>query len=146
MADISLHDNFILSYLVDAQLREIELKTAFFDQEPHEYPDVMFSAGAEAYHLSVMISRQSFSILARLLWVQIIESNKRPIHVDLEKYGWPMNYESEAQLVHVMQEKGVKGFLIESSCGLSGWVWAQDMRVTCRFQKSTQSEMSKSLL
>ena len=42
MEDISVHDNFLISYEVLCQEREIYLHTAFLDREPHEYTDVIF--------------------------------------------------------------------------------------------------------
>ena len=47
--DISVHDNFLVSYEVLCRQREIRLHTEFRDKEPIECTDVIFR-GVEAYH------------------------------------------------------------------------------------------------
>lgn len=39
---ISVHDNFIYAYTVDCKNQRIVLHTAYLDNEPHEWTDLVF--------------------------------------------------------------------------------------------------------
>jgi hypothetical protein len=124
--EISIHDNYLLSYFVDAEKAEIHLHTAFLDGDANEYTDVIF-AGVAAYHFE---SDNFKTILFDIHESELsdIYEGEQNLFERLKNYGWPtLKYESKEELLTLMQKRGVKGFVIHSSYGLSGWIWAKSM-------------------
>jgi len=46
-----------------------------------------------------------------------------------KNYGWPCLHDNAEEMLGQMQQQDVKGFIIHSSSGLSGWVWAREMEI-----------------
>ena len=116
--EASIHDNHVLSYMVDCQERQITLCTVYPHAEPPERTDIIFS-GVAAHHfergdmVTILFAVQEVSpeqVYAE--YGDLFERNKT--------YGWP-------EVQH--DTKVVKGFLISSSYGLEGFVLAQEMRL-----------------
>jgi len=116
--EASIHDNHVLSYMVDCQERQITLCTVYPHAEPPERTDIIFS-GVAAHHfergdmVTILFDVQEVSpeqVYAE--YGDLFERNKT--------YGWP-----EVQ----RDTEAVKGFLISSSYGLEGFVLAQEMQL-----------------
>ncbi len=125
--EISVHDNFVLSYHVDAQQKEIRLQTAYFDGDNDERTEVIFREVA-AYHFECdNFSNVVFDIEETEL-SDIYKANLA-LFERLKNYGWPCLYNDAAGLLEQMRHEGVKGFVIHASSGLCGWVWARAMEI-----------------
>jgi len=126
--EISVHDNFVLSYTVDCRERRITFRTAYLDGEKNEYTDIIFS-GVTAYHFerdnlgSILFDVEKVSperVYAD--YCDVFERNKN--------YGWlKIRYDTEVELMAALKAQAVKGFLIWSSYGMTGFVLAQEMRL-----------------
>jgi hypothetical protein len=124
--DISVHDNYLLSYSVDAEKATICFYTAYLDGDANEHTDVIFD-GVAAYHFEC-------DNLQTILF-DIYEAKVNDIyneHEDLfdrfKNHGWPnLEYKTKEDLLKTMEEQAVKGFVIRSSLGLHGWIWAKSM-------------------
>ena len=128
--EISVHDNTLVSYIVDCEKQEITLHTVFFDQEPHEYTEVVFS-GVVAYHWEGdTFGTILFDIYER--GIASIYSANGDLFLRRKNYGWPMLYDTKESLLENLQSSGVRGFIINSSIGLEGFVLAQEMRFVRR--------------
>src|SRR5262245_26994375 len=87
-AEISVHDNVILSYVVDAEGRRITLHTVYYDREPHERTDVVFS-GVLAYHFE----GDTFgTVLFEIGAVPIgqVFDDYEALFTRQKNYGWPV--------------------------------------------------------
>ena len=127
MEDISVHDNFLISYSVLCQKREIHLNTTFLDKEPYEYTDVIFS-GVNLYHFECD-NFQTIIFDIEEAEIEDIYSEYEYLFSRLKNYGWiTFAYESKEDLFQKMCEKKVKAFTINSSYELVGWIWAEKMR------------------
>lgn len=96
--DISLHDNRIMSYSVLCEARELRLQTAYLDQLPYEYTDVVFS-GVEAYHFE---SDSFDTILFDIVETtpERVLAEYRSLFSRLKNYGWPaVRYNTEQDLL-----------------------------------------------
>ena len=127
MSRISLHDNFLLSYTVDAHLREIELNTAFLDTEPNEFTNVRFK-GVVAYHF-VGDNLQTILFDISETTVEKIYDEGLELFQKNKNYSWPFQYESRNELLNRLRDSNIRAFAIESSYGLGGWVWAREITV-----------------
>lgn len=126
MKDISVHDNRLVSYSVLCQKREIHLYTEFLDNEPHEYTDVIFS-GVVLYHFEGdNLDTIIFDVEEAAL--EDIYAEYEHLFSRLKNYAWvTFGYESKEELIRKMHEKNVKAYTINSSYGLAGWIWAENM-------------------
>src|ERR1044072_6847263 len=126
MENISVHDNFLISYSVLCQQRKIHLHTAFLDKEPHEYTDVIFSGVVIYYFEGDNLDTIIFEIEEAEL--EDIYAEYEHLFSRLKNYAWiTFAYESKEDLFQKMREKNVKAFTISSSYGLAGWIWAEHM-------------------
>ena len=124
--EISVHDNFLVSYEVLCGQREIRLHTEFRDRQPTERTDVIFR-GVEAYHFS----QDNFQTII----FDITEGSAEDILAEDSarfeegrRYCWPGPWnDSDAALRKHLREREVRGFSLSSSFGMHGWILAQSM-------------------
>jgi hypothetical protein len=127
--ELSVHDNRLISYEVLCARRQIVLHTEFRDRgEPFEFTDVIFNgvAAYDFFHDSDM-GTIIFDI------PEIAPMNIYLAHADQflegKRHGWPGEWARSAELAaEYFEQNHVKGFELDSSCGMSGWVLAQDMQ------------------
>ncbi|MFL6333089.1 MAG: hypothetical protein ACJ754_07060 [Pyrinomonadaceae bacterium] len=132
--DISVHDNRLLSYTVDRQEREIILRTAYLGREPHEYTDIIFSGVAAYRFVGDNFSTNIFDVAE--VEPEDIYSRHREVFAEGEKYGWPLPYGSIEELLQRLSAENVKGYIISSSYGLDGWVWARELTLKQRVESN----------
>lgn len=134
----SVHDNFLLSYQVDAENKTICLRTKYLDGEREErtreertreeLTDVVFS-GVAAYHFEAdNLMTILFDVEESTL--EATYRKHRSLFERLKNYGWPNTECANAeQLLETMRESGVRAYEISSSLGLEGFVWAREMEI-----------------
>jgi hypothetical protein len=122
----SLHDNYLVSYAVDCAARRIEIRA----RRPHsaggESRIVVFD-GVEAYHFqNDAFGNIIFSL--ELIGVEHLLSKYRSeIAESYRTAGAPGPWAADLDLAsQILKDKGVQGFILSSSYGLSGWVLAKD--------------------
>ena len=123
--EISVHDNVLVSYEVNCEQRSICLHTQFRDRgEPFELTDVLFT-GVVAYHFEhdSQIGTVLFDI-ENVAAIEIYRENADSFRAGMP-YGWPGEWAATEDSASVFfRENGIHGFMVASSCGLSGWVLA----------------------
>ena len=127
-AEVSIHDNLVLSYTVDCRDKKIIFRIAFYDAEPHEYTDIIFSE-VVAYHFE---GDNCQTILFDILQAspEEIYLSHREVFERKKNYAWPFDYNTEQELLKKLNDKSIKGFLISSSYGMDGFVLAENMQMT----------------
>jgi len=127
-AEISIHDNFLLSYTVDAGEKRITLHTAYYDREPHEFTDVLFT-GVLAYHFEGDDLRTVLFDIEQTSF-QHIYKNHQDLFEHRKNYGWPLSsYNTVEELMQTLTDLNIQAFEISSACGLDGFVLAQEMQI-----------------
>jgi hypothetical protein len=127
--EISIHDNFLVSYEVLCKRREIRFHTEFRDRrESFERTDVIFT-GVACYdfehdsHIETII----FDI-DEVPPIDIYREHAEQFQSGV-RYGWPGEWGASAELAAAhFQQHGIRGYELSSSCGMSGWVLAQSMQ------------------
>lgn len=126
---ISVHDNRLLGYSVDCAARRIVLATVYDEGQAHECSDLVFT-GVVAYHFE----GDAFGTIL----FDVMEASLRDVCAEYSEvlvrnrdYGWPITgWTSVEQLVATLCERGVKGYFVQSSCGMFGFVLAEQMTVS----------------
>lgn len=125
---ISVHDNFVLSYMVNCQERQITLYTVYVDQEPNEHTNIIFTGVAAHYFERDNFQTILFDVEEASLehvysmYQEVFERNKN--------YCWPnISYSTQSELIAALKVQSIKGFLISSSFGMDGLVLAQEMQI-----------------
>jgi hypothetical protein len=127
-AEISVHDNLILSYTVECEQRRITLHTAFFDNEPNEYTDVTFS-GVVAYHFEGDTFGTILFDISEVPPLTVYEDYEE-VFVRRRNYGWPvLQYGAKEELLDKFNPEGIKAYRISSSYGMDGFVLAREIRI-----------------
>jgi hypothetical protein len=124
--EISVHDNFLVSYEVLCEQHEIRLHTEFRDRQPIERTDVIFR-GVEAYHFY----RDNFQTIIFDITEDSAEGILAEDSARFEegrRYSWPGPWNnSDAAIKAHLKERGVRGFSLSSSFGMCGWILALSM-------------------
>lgn len=126
--EISIHDNSVLSYTIDCEKEKITFHTIFYDNEPHEYTDIIFLKVAGYY-----FEGDNFQTILFDIYQASPEEVYASYHELFERrknYAWPFSYSAKQELIEKLDGKGVKGFLISSSYGMEGFVLAEKMQIT----------------
>ena len=127
-SEISVHDNFLLSYSVEAGEKRITLHTAYYDREPHEFTDVLFT-GVLAYHFEGDDLHTIFFDIEKTS-LRHIYSDYQDLFERRKNYGWPLlEYNTAEELMQTLTDRNIQAFAISSACGLDGFVLAQEMQI-----------------
>jgi hypothetical protein len=120
----SVHDNFIYSYVVNCEKRELTLHTAYRDREPHEFTDLIFRE---------LVAHCFEHVLSTNILFDVEEGDPASVvatHAEVFKeswhWGWPaIEYKGDlAVLTAALRRLQVRAYSVHSSFGLSGWILA----------------------
>ena len=127
----SLHDDFLVSYEVNCETRQIKIRAKRDPRIPavnEERPSrtIVFN-GVEGYRFeddafgNIILSLDAVSI------EQVLADYGSGIAESYRMAGAPGPWAADlASAAQVLAAKGVKGFVLSSSYGLSGWVLATE--------------------
>ena len=125
---ISLHDNRILSYIVECEQRRITLHTASEEEKQAERTSVIFSEVAAHHFEGGDFNTIIFDIASTPL--KEIYDSYLDVFERRKPYGWLVfNYRTRAELLEKLREREIQGFVLSSSYGMYGFVLAREMRV-----------------
>ncbi len=127
---LSVHDNVLVSYEVRCEARVITLRTKYRTaNKPTEFTDVIFE-GVQGYRFendafeNIIFGVETVSVedLLTEFGAEISESYR----MAGSPGSWAANLGAAAEY---LRERGIKGFTLSSSYGLSGWVLAKEMSI-----------------
>lgn len=123
--EISVHDNLLTSYTVDAENRQICLRTKYpYGEE--EKTEIIFSGVFTYYFEADNLQTIIFDVEESTL--EVTYEQYQSLFGRLKNYGWPSTQPySKEELFAMLRGQGVKAFEISSSFGLVGFVWAVSM-------------------
>jgi len=129
----SLHDDFVVSYEVNCETRQIKLHTRPDLRDPakrDQRPRTIVFNGVEGYQFendafgNIIFSLEAVSI------EQVLADYGSGIAESYRMAGAPGPWTADlASATQVLNAKGVQGFVLSSSYGLSGWVLAKEALV-----------------
>jgi hypothetical protein len=126
----SIHDNLLASYEVQCEGRTITLRTEYrVPEKPTEFTNVIFE-GVQGYcfendafgNIIFGLEMVSLEYLLTEFGPAISESYR----LSGARGSWAADLGLASEY---LREHGIKGFILSSSCGLSGWVLASKMSV-----------------
>jgi hypothetical protein len=126
----TLHDDYLISYEVNCEARQIRLSARHpaGDQECRNRA-ILFN-GVEGYHFENDAFGNIIFSLAEVSVDQILSRFGSQIAESYRLAGAPGQWAADlASAPQVLTAKGVQGFLLTSSYGLSGWVLAKEALV-----------------
>jgi hypothetical protein len=124
----SIHDNLLVSYEVQCKARTITLRTEYCEADkPNEFTNVIFE-GVQGYRFENDAFGNIIFGLETIPVQDLLKEFDAEISESYRMAGspgpWAANLGSAPTY---LQERGVKGFILSSSCGLSGWVLAKEV-------------------
>jgi hypothetical protein len=128
MFERSVHDNYVLSFRVNAQRHEVIFHTAFLEAQPHEYTDIVFE-GVIAYDIFGDTFNTVISDLEEVPVEEILENDK-PEQILGKRINWSeARNEENGDWVALLTAQGIRGFRLSSETGLNAWFLAQEVQV-----------------
>jgi hypothetical protein len=122
---LSVHDNYLVSYEILSEQRRIVLRTECRDgREVPEVTSVIFT-GVEGYHFEQDCFQNILFDVEKVGVERILEDRAAEIDAAKRHVTWPW-IEDLSKAREWLNGRGIRGFLIESSVGLCGWVLARD--------------------
>ena len=123
----SLHDNYLAAYEVSCEGREIKL----FARRPTEgktgYSRIVVFSGVEGYGFQNDAFGNIISSLEEVTAERLLSQLGSQIAESYRLAGAPGPWAADlASAPQVLAAEGVRGFILSSSYGLSGWVLARD--------------------
>lgn len=120
----SVHDNYLVSYEVFSEQRRIVLRTEYRGgRAAPEVTSVIFTK-VEGYHFEVDCFDQNILFdVERVPVERILEEHGDEIGAVAHHVTWPW-VKNLSQAGEWLRSRGVEGFLIDASVGMSGWVLA----------------------
>ncbi|WP_456619650.1 MULTISPECIES: hypothetical protein [unclassified Bradyrhizobium] len=129
----SLHDDFVVAYEVNCEARQIKLHTK---PDPRDVakreqpPRTIVFNGVEGYQFDDDAFGNIISSLAAVSIEQVFADYGSRIAESYRMAGAPGPWAADlAAAAQALAAKGVKGFVLNSSYGLSGWVLAKEALV-----------------
>lgn len=126
----SIHDNLLVSYEVQCEARTITLRTEYREaNRPTEFTNVIFQ-GVQGYRFendafgNIIFGVETVTVeyLLTEFGAEISESYR----MAGSPGPWAADLSSASEY---LRERGIKGFMLSSSCGLSGWVLAREVAI-----------------
>lgn len=127
----SVHDNLVYAELTQYEDRRIVLFTKFRDGVTPEYTDVEFRGVVARLFEHELPGNILFGI-DEVDLAGLCRANAE-VFTRGKRYGWPHpKHDDLEDLIANLAAQGVRAYEISSSCGLSGWVLAEAMRLLTR--------------
>jgi len=126
---LSIHDNLLVSYEVHCEDRTITLHTEYrLENKPTEFTNVVFN-GVQGYHFE----NDAFGNIIFDVYDHSVERFLAEYGPEISELyrmnGSPAWAADLLSAPKYLLEHGIKGFILHSSLGLSGWVLAKEMSV-----------------
>jgi hypothetical protein len=131
---LSVHDNNVYAFSCDCVTRRMILHTSYDAGEVHEFTDVLFSDVLVHSFEHVLPGNILFDV--REIAPNAVVDDHRELFSKSWPYGWPIaNIEYRGDLEYLktwLHDQSFRAFAIESSVGLSGWVFAKNCEFVSR--------------
>jgi hypothetical protein len=126
----SLHDNRLISYEVHCEERTITLRTEYrVENKPTEFTNVVFE-GVQGYRFENDAFGNIILDLATVPLERLLTEYGAEISESYRIAGSPGTWAASlGSAPEYLREQGIKGFILSSSFGLSGWVLAKEISI-----------------
>lgn len=122
----NVHDNFVYSYAVLCEDRRIILFTHFRDNGADEFTDATFDGVLVHFFQTSLSGNILFGIYE--VSAESVVRDDADLFARQKDFWWPeIKYTNLDDLIRILNERGIRGYEIHSSLGLSGWVLAKSM-------------------
>jgi len=129
----SLHDDFLVSYQVNCETRQIKLyakRDPRLVEENGKQVRVVTFNGVEGYQFENDAFGNIIFTLEEIPVEHLLADHGPRIAESYRSAGAPGPWAADlASAAQTLAARGIKGFVISSSYGLSGWVLAQEVAV-----------------
>jgi hypothetical protein len=129
----SLHDNYLIAYEVNCEERQIKLsvRRAADGEEPPTRRAILFN-GVEGYRFENDAFGNIIHSLEAVPVERLLSTYGSEIRESHRLAGAPGPWAADlTSAVRVLTAKGINGFILTSSYGLSGWILAKEALVGC---------------
>ncbi len=126
---LSIHDNLLVSYEVQCERQTITLRTEYrVENKPTEFTNVVFE-GVQGYHFENDAFGNIIFDVADVPAEQFLKEYGAEVSELYRMNGSPAWAADIVSAPEYLRDRGIKGFILSSSLGLSGWVLAKEISI-----------------
>jgi hypothetical protein len=128
---LSVHDNLLISYEVHCEARTIILRTEYRVKDaPTEFINVIFK-GVQGYRFENDAFGNIIFGLETVPVDQFLTEYGAELSASYNMAGSPGPWAANLGMASgYLRERGIQGFILSSSFGLSGWVLAREISIS----------------
>ena len=120
-----MHDNYIVSYNVNLLKKNMSVKT--YNNKQKKYKTIYFSE-VLTHSFRCIIDYNIISDICESGIQKFIQDNQKEL-IKLKGFCWPINYNTEQELIDFLITNKYKYIEINSSYGMFGWVIAKSYEI-----------------
>jgi hypothetical protein len=121
-----MHDNYIVSYNVNLLKKNMSVKT--YNNVQKQYKTIYFSE-VLTHFFRCIIDYNIISDICESEIQKFIKDNQKEL-VELDGFCWPIDYNTEQELIDFLITNKYKYIEINSSYGMFGWVIAKSYEIS----------------
>ena len=120
-----MHDNYIVGYSVDVEKKNIVIKT--YNNTKEKQSEILFLEVLTHSFKCIIDYNIISNIEEREISVFYIENQEEK--KKMEGHCWPIDYQTEKELVAFLRNNGYKYIRVNSSYGMFGWILAKSYEI-----------------
>ena len=125
VGDKKMHDNYIVGYNVDVEKKNIVIK--MYNNTKEKQSEILFSEVLTHSFKCMIDYNIIFDIEEREISAFCIDNQEEL--KKLEGYCWPIDYQTEKELIAFLKNNGYKYIRVNSSYGMFGWILAKSYEI-----------------
>lgn len=116
-----MHDNYILKYIVDIEKKDLIIETCDSTEGKHKkihFMEVLTHSFKSILDCNIILDVQECELSS------FVKDNQSEL-TKMKCYAWPIDYNTEQDLIDFLKTNNYKYVRIDSSYGMYGWVIAK---------------------
>ena len=120
-----MHDNYIVGYSVDVKKKNIVIKT--YNNTKEKQNEILFLE-VLTHSFKCIIDYNIISDIEEYEISAFCIDNQEELK-KMEGYCWPIDYQTESELIEFLKNNDYKYIRVNSSYGMFGWILAKSYEI-----------------
>ncbi|MBQ5560299.1 MAG: hypothetical protein IIT46_11095 [Lachnospiraceae bacterium] len=121
-----MHDDYIVGYSVNLEEKDMVIQT--YNDNTKKLKKICFSE-VLTHCFKCIIDYNIISDICECEISSFVKDNQEEL-IKMEGYCWPIDYQTEQELIEFLVDNEYKYIKINSSYGMFGWILAKSYKIT----------------
>lgn len=121
-----MHDDYLISYSVNLKEREVVIRT--YNNSEKKQKKIHFSE-VLTHSFKCVIDYNIISDVSECEINNFVRDNQDEL-IKMEGYCWPIDYQTDQELIEFLKTNGYKYIKVNSSYGMFGWLLAKSYEIS----------------